>query len=661
MKNEQIWPEWVREEKLGSGAFGSVYRVKKEQYGITSYAAMKVIEIPQNQSEIRELQNQGLDDMSITAYYSDVAKSLLSEIRIMESLKGAGNIVTIEDCAVKKREQEQGYTIYIRMELLKSLNVYLSEHPMTIGEVVQLGKDICDALTCCQKENIIHRDIKPDNIFVNKYGTFKLGDFGISRQLERTRSAVSQKGTNLYMAPEVFKGEHYTHVVDIYSLGIMLYRLLNNGRFPFMPPAPQPLKYDDAEKALIRRLNGEPLGNPAHADETLSQIIRKAAALSPAMRYQSSEEMKQDLILWEQYNKKAAKSAPAHNQGNENQSQRKAPQEDPNKTIRADAGPSENIYSYSKENLKDSRLDFNEKPPEQAKETAQEPKHFSPGKNPGPEKEARPQRPDGAPPKPAPPKNGKKRALTVGAVLIVCLIGRIFVGYAVSSFFNDDDNAAVSQTTQKKEAAQEPHWEASKELWESLDAYDGQIGDVNYYTSSIETLDQFFEQKGWLADEFLTEDTTPRMSRHGSEYKGSVYITGSRYITLSASSGFSEYSDDPNTPPRLNAQVSELDWTLPRTGLWEKVSFGIKKEDLYKAFNLAEEISQATSDSSADKITIDQWSDADENQYKILINQYDYFHLSESLTLEKSGYSGKSIAFNFDKHEMLTDITISIY
>ena len=80
---------------------------------------------------------------------------------------------------------------------------------LTEKEVIKLGMDLSKALEYCRKLKIIHRDIKPENIFVSRFGDFKLGDFGIARELERTMSGFSKKGTYSYMAPEMYKGEKY--------------------------------------------------------------------------------------------------------------------------------------------------------------------------------------------------------------------------------------------------------------------------------------------------------------------------------------------------------------------------------------------------------------------------------------------------------------------
>lgn len=173
---------------------------------------------------------------------------------------------------------------------------YVEDHEMRVKDVVQLGIDICSALEVCKRYDIIHRDIKPENIFVSDMGSFKLGDFGIARQLEKTMSGLSKKGTYTYMAPEVYKGMSYNSSVDLYSLGIVMYRFLNNNRSPFMPPAPQQIKFSDREEANIRRFSGEKIEKPSKATDKLSNIILRACTYESRERYESPEQMKKDLL-----------------------------------------------------------------------------------------------------------------------------------------------------------------------------------------------------------------------------------------------------------------------------------------------------------------------------------------------------------------------------
>ena len=111
---------------------------------------------------------------------------------------------------------------------------YCTGKELTEKEVIKLGMDLSKALEYCRKLKIIHRDIKPENIFVSRFGDFKLGDFGIAREQAHTVGNMSKKGTYSYMAPEIYKGEKYDSSIDIYSLGIVLYELLNQNRLPFL-------------------------------------------------------------------------------------------------------------------------------------------------------------------------------------------------------------------------------------------------------------------------------------------------------------------------------------------------------------------------------------------------------------------------------------------
>ena len=296
----QVWPNWVTVSMIGEGAFGKVYKVKREDLGNVSYSAVKVMHFPQDSSELNDLYRSGMDFQSIHSYYEDMIQNILNEIKIMESLKSATNIVAIEDYEVISHKDEIGWDIFIRMELLQDLGFFMTQSGMNRDQILHLGTDLCQALIACERENVIHRDIKIDNVFFNGFDSFKLGDFGISKQLERTQSALSQKGTNMYMAPEVFRAEKYDHTVDIYSLGILLYRLLNKGRFPFQPSAEKQLYAGDIQRAMELRLAGAKMKAPDMADEKLASIVLKACAYRAGNRYQSAQEMLADLRKYQQ-------------------------------------------------------------------------------------------------------------------------------------------------------------------------------------------------------------------------------------------------------------------------------------------------------------------------------------------------------------------------
>ncbi len=293
---QMIWPEWEVEKKLGSGAFGVVYQAVRRDYNVESRAAIKVISIPSNESEIASLRSEGLDFEGTRTYMLGIVNDFVSEIQLMESLKGVQNIVSVEDYKVVERTESLGWDIFIRMELLTPFNEYARDRLLSEQEVTKLGYDICSALEICSKRNIIHRDIKPENIFVNDFGDFKLGDFGIARKLENVSGGLSQKGTINYMAPEVVSGTDYDARVDIYSLGLVLYRLLNENRLPFLDSDKQLLSPSERKLANERRFRGELLPIPCRASAQIANVILRACAYDPRQRFATATDMKQALV-----------------------------------------------------------------------------------------------------------------------------------------------------------------------------------------------------------------------------------------------------------------------------------------------------------------------------------------------------------------------------
>ena len=291
-----LWEEWKVKERIGQGSFGSGYRIEKQDFGRSVFSALKVISVPQNQADIDSLYSEGMSEAEISHYYTDAVQKIVDEFDLMSQLRGHSNIVSYEDHKVIPKPGGIGYDILIRMELLKPFNQYLRENGNEIGrmEVLRLGVDMCKALEACETMHVIHRDIKPENIFVHHLGSFKLGDFGVAREMERTMTVMSKKGTYSYMAPEVYAGKEYDRTVDLYSLGIMLYRYFNGGRLPFVEQGIK-VTSDYREQALMKRISGVPLPPPQYARENIWKVIQKACAFRAADRYQSAEEMRRDL------------------------------------------------------------------------------------------------------------------------------------------------------------------------------------------------------------------------------------------------------------------------------------------------------------------------------------------------------------------------------
>ena len=284
-KFEPFWDSWYVTGELGEGGFGKVYKIERTEFGNVYTAALKHIHVPQVKSEIKSVMADGMDRASVEEYFESTVKDIVGEFVLMSKLKGNSNIVSYEDHKVIKAKDTIGWDIFIRMELLTNLLDHIREKEISRKDVIKLGIDMCKALELCQKYNIIHRDIKPENIFISDSGEYKLGDFGIARQAEKTMAGLSKKGTFTYIAPEIYKGEAYGSSVDVYSLGLVMYRLLNNNRMPFMPPYPKPITYSDREKAMVKRIGGQAFPEPINAGGRLAEIILKACSYEPKERY----------------------------------------------------------------------------------------------------------------------------------------------------------------------------------------------------------------------------------------------------------------------------------------------------------------------------------------------------------------------------------------
>lgn len=287
-----IWPGWILARKLGQGSYGGVYEIQRTlPGGQVEHAALKKISIPANQDEVTLLLTKSVPEQSITEHYRQQMQKLIGEYTMMRKLDSCPNIVASQD--LNCQSNGYGWDIYLRMELLQPLKQVLQDQYQEM-DVLRLGIDICNALKACESLKIIHRDIKPENILVSMSGEYKLGDFGIAKTSEKTQTGT-MAGTYGYMAPEVANRQHYGAAADIYSLGMVLYWLMNNKTLPFLPLPPRFPSSQQRQEALDRRFSGEPLPEPRNGSLELKHIVLKACAFLPQDRYGSAQEMGDDL------------------------------------------------------------------------------------------------------------------------------------------------------------------------------------------------------------------------------------------------------------------------------------------------------------------------------------------------------------------------------
>jgi len=267
--------EWVVTDLLGRGSFGNVYKIVKPQPGIKNQeCALKICQV--NNPEDAELISQ--------------------EIKMQMALSGHPNAVQIEDYALISREPPRVSYLLIRMELLSPLPAEgLSER-----ETIQLGIDICSVLEKCasMEPKLVHCDIKPANILVSPDGRYKLGDFGTAKTLQATMTYTGNRGTPMYMAPEVASYTGYDSRCDIFSLGYTMLTMLNGGRHPYETAGDR----SDVLRAMYETKK------PPHikgVSSGLLKIIRKMCEPNLHARYSRASEVRRDL---EQFVRKKAEA-----------------------------------------------------------------------------------------------------------------------------------------------------------------------------------------------------------------------------------------------------------------------------------------------------------------------------------------------------------------
>lgn len=288
MSNEIILPErmkdWAVVGSLGSGGSGDVYLAQKADGEQIQESAIKIIRIPHDEQEYQDLLDENGEEET-QSIISGIEKKYFEEIQLMHRLKDAHYVVEIEDSCSVKNDDQIGSTFYIRMEKLTPLLKYEKSRALDESAVIKIGMDICRALIDCENAKIVHRDIKPENIFYDeKQDCFKLGDFGISKTLKTRLVKFTNSGTPGYIAPEAYIDGKYDHRADLYSLGIVLYKLANNGRHPFVNVS--------ADSADYIQFSKEPIAEkPCNASAGLFQVIRKATAPRPEDRFTCAKGM----------------------------------------------------------------------------------------------------------------------------------------------------------------------------------------------------------------------------------------------------------------------------------------------------------------------------------------------------------------------------------
>lgn len=183
---------------------------------------------------------------------------------------------------------------YMVMEYVNGPNLeeYIQKKsPLDLHEVIRIMDQILSAMTLAHKHNVIHRDLKPQNVLMDKKGNIKIADFGIAVALNQSSitQTNSAMGSVHYMSPEQTRGGLVTKQSDIYSLGIILYELIT-GKVPFNGDTPVAIALKHAQEPIPSIRKKDP-----KVPQALENVVLKATAKDPRDRYASDQGMKADL------------------------------------------------------------------------------------------------------------------------------------------------------------------------------------------------------------------------------------------------------------------------------------------------------------------------------------------------------------------------------
>ena len=269
-----------------------------EHDGVRCYPAMredsdekyivKIISIPASARQLDALLLTGAypDAQAAGHYFESLVNDVENEAQVLRHFAKLDGFLAYEDYQVAPHDDGVGFDVYLLGTYKHSLAKHFSKKPMTHLGAVNLGIDLCAAMTVCRQAGCLYIDLKPENIFITDDGRYCVGDLGFIPQSSLKYASVPDKYRSSYTAPEM--ADPFATIntsLDIYAIGLILYQAYNNNTLPFTGNAPS-----------------EVLPPPEYADYEMAEIILKACAPDPADRWEDPKELGQALVAYMQRN-----------------------------------------------------------------------------------------------------------------------------------------------------------------------------------------------------------------------------------------------------------------------------------------------------------------------------------------------------------------------
>jgi beta-lactam-binding protein with PASTA domain/predicted Ser/Thr protein kinase len=236
-------------------------------------------------------------DVAVKVLREDLARDPSFQARFRREAQSAASLDAPTVVAVYDTGEDERGVPWIVMEYVDGRtlrDVLTTEGRLLPQRALEVTADVCSALEVAHAAGMVHRDIKPANVMLTSRGEVKVMDFGIARAAAGNESTMTQTsaviGTAAYLSPEQARGEHVDARSDLYSTGCLLYELVT-GAPPFVGDSPVAVAYQHVREDPVP---------PSEYDPSLSldvdAVILKAMAKNPANRYQSADEMREDLL-----------------------------------------------------------------------------------------------------------------------------------------------------------------------------------------------------------------------------------------------------------------------------------------------------------------------------------------------------------------------------
>ena len=250
---------------------------------------VKIITVPASQAQMDALLLAGAykDPSDAMDYFREKAEEVLKEAELLKKLSKLDGFLSYEGWQMEPITRHRlGYEVYLAGSYKRSLERYIRHHAVTHLEAVNLGLDLCNALSVARQAGALYVDLKPSNIFLSDKKEYRIGDLGFLSMDTLRYAALPEKYQSSYTPPELYDPMASVNLTaDTYALGMILYQLYNDGTLPFRGKAPE-----------------EELPSPVHADYELAEIIMKAIHPDPEQRYRDPAEMGKALAAYMQRN-----------------------------------------------------------------------------------------------------------------------------------------------------------------------------------------------------------------------------------------------------------------------------------------------------------------------------------------------------------------------